>query len=43
MQVLNYLKATGFKVGLLMNFGNPSLEFDRYIWNDRWNVPTQNK
>jgi len=43
MQVLNYLKATGFKVGLLMNFGNPSLEFERYIWNDRWNVMTDNK
>jgi len=34
---MNYLKATGFKVGLLLNFGNPSLEFDRYVWSDRWN------
>src|SRR5205807_6683317 len=37
LQVLNYPKATGFKVGLLLNFGSPSLEFDRYVWSDRWN------
>jgi GxxExxY protein len=35
-QILNYLKATNFKVGLLLNFGKPSLEFERYIRNDRW-------
>ncbi|MBI3861324.1 MAG: GxxExxY protein [Planctomycetia bacterium] len=35
-QVLNYLKVTRFKVGLLLNFGNPSLEFERYVWSDRW-------
>jgi len=40
-QILNYLKATGFKVGLLLNFGNPSLEFDRYVWSDRWNARPQ--
>lgn len=40
-QVMNYLKATDFKVALLLNFGNPSLEFNRYIWNDRWNPLTQ--
>ena len=39
LQVLNYLKATGFKTGLLLNFGNPSLEFHRYVWNDRWAPP----
>jgi GxxExxY protein len=42
LQILNYLKATGFKVGLLLNFGNPSLEFYRYVWSDRWNVRPQN-
>jgi GxxExxY protein len=30
-QVLNYLKATNMKLGLLINFGKPSLEFKRLI------------
>ena len=31
-QVLNYLKATGCRKGLLINFGAPQLQFERYVW-----------
>ena len=30
-QLLNYLKATNFKVGLLINFGKQSLEYKRMV------------
>jgi GxxExxY protein len=30
-QVLNYLKATGLKKALLINFGKESLEFQRFV------------
>ena len=30
-QVLNYLKATGFKLGLLINFGEKSLKIKRLV------------
>jgi GxxExxY protein len=30
-QVFNYLKATGYKLGLLINFGEPSLTYKRIV------------
>ncbi len=31
-QALNYLKATGYKLGLLVNFGEPSLRYKRLVF-----------
>ena len=37
-QIINYLKATGMKVGLLINFGSHGkLEWKRYIRTDNYN------
>ena len=38
-QVINYLKATGLQVGLLLNFGAPSLEHRRLVLTRRVAAP----
>jgi len=30
-QILNYLRISGLKVGLLMNFARPKLKFERFV------------
>lgn len=35
-QVLNYLKASGLKLALLINFGKGSLEYKRILPNPNW-------
>ena len=34
-QILNYLKATGFEIGMLLNFGTTSLEHKRYVFTKK--------
>ncbi len=42
-QVINYLKAAGLEVGLLVNFGHPKLEFKRLHNANRDRQDTQDK
>jgi GxxExxY protein len=38
-QLLNYLKATGYSVGLLLNFGTASLQWKRLMKSPNWSPP----
>jgi GxxExxY protein len=40
-QVINYLNATGIEVGLLINFGQPKLEFKRFTRSKKSNMDGQ--
>lgn len=35
IQLLHYLKTTGYSLGLLINFGSPKLYIKRLVWTDR--------
>jgi GxxExxY protein len=38
-QIINYLNATGIEVGLLINFGNPKLEYKRFTRSKDYQHP----
>lgn len=40
-QIINYLNATGIEVGLLINFGNPKLEYKRFTRSKDYNKDKQ--
>ena len=42
-QMINELKATGFNRGLLLNFGSPSLEHKRLVFNLRKSAESADK
>jgi len=42
-QLINELKATGLHRGLLLNFGAPSLEYKRLVFNLRESAPSADK
>ena len=42
-QMLYYLKGTGFKLGLMINFGSPKLQIKRVIWTSNYHWTNQRK